>query len=78
MLHRAGRFVKNTLRNVGQYGMDIYARERPLVFGCQKLAGPNCGGSLDQEAECYGLELLCRSLGLYCRSKQRKWVVIHS
>jgi hypothetical protein len=78
MLHRAGRCFKNMFGNVGQCGMDDYARERPLVFACHKLAGRNCGGSLDQEAECYGLDLLRQSLGLYRRSKQRKLVVTHS
>ena len=58
--------------NVGQCSMDNYARERLLVLACHKLAGRSCGGGLDQEAKCYDLELLCRSLGLYRRSKQRK------
>jgi hypothetical protein len=78
MLHRAGRCFKNMFGNVGQYGMDNYVRERPLVFACHKLAGRNCGGSLDQGAECYDLKLLRRSLGLQRRSKQKKWVVIPS
>ena len=63
MLHGTGRCFKNMFENVGQYGMDNYVRERPLVFACHKLADRNCGGSLDQGAKCYDLELLCRSLG---------------
>ena len=38
----------------------------------------NCGGSLDQAAECYGLELLCRSLGLNAVANKASGFVIYS